>query len=801
MLKNHATFAVTRWMIALVCALAVSGFGAQLAQAMPPDIVGPDEGSGSPGTNPLSAGLRPMSAESGTTCVYVETFEAGDGGWTVIDPTEGEVYWHPTTYDNGGTMLGVWWCGTDSPCFAAPPGYGTNWVQQLDKTFTLPAGPVALTLEHQYDTEFAYDLCYVQITTDGGASYTTVASYTGSSGGFVTDVVDLSGYAGTTVGIRFLFTSDGGWDDQDGYIDTDGAWRLDAVSVTGSPTDDFETGGDGWTASTTPPLDIAQFRLETDPPCPDPANCENFCTSWIAYDETGVFPYTPPDLVAQGLGIGTGIESPEIPIPADATGMIMEFDVFGANNPSLNMVYYSFEVISTGTAGCEQTGWDNTVYYTGINPITFTFTRDITPYLAPGATSFRVRLLLRDLQWQYSPYYPWSGVHGEGVYFDNVAFLALGTADPGVDCDRTCGPQQPTSVTVSGTVSSDCGGPLLGVTVDLSSEMDFQTTSTDSAGMYSFTTLDVGSTGEVSVVVPLGYEAVIPADGHTAVAVDQDQTVDFSVSCLDPQGQARSMGYWKHNANVFLKNKGHAQEAQADMETNFPNAVFNHFYENGLNAIEVEGVTYMDDGGTPVPLDLATIAATLSVQGNAGMEAKAKQQYLALLLNIASGKLLTTSIVSDDGATASQALQQVADLINDGDPSNDETAKDIGDIINNAQLVPAGVIDLGYSTIAYSREIGTSRFVTLLRGPSPNPVLGATTIRFQLKEPGDARITIYDLSGRLVRSVYNQWTAAGPHEVTWDGTGPRGSRVASGIYYIRMQTKDYGATKRAVILN
>jgi len=59
---------------------------------------------------------------------------------------------------------------------------------------------------------------------------------------------------------------------------------------------------------------------------------------------------------------------------------------------------------------------------------------------------------------------------------------------------------------------------------------------------------------------------------------------------------------------------------------------------------------------------------------------------------------------------------------------------------------------------------------------------------------------VYDVNGRLVRSVFDEWAEAGRHEVTWNGVTDQGARVASGIYYIRMVARDYQATKRAVLV-
>jgi len=379
-----------------------------------------------------------------------------------------------------------------------------------------------------------------------------------------------------------------------------------------------------------------------------------------------------------------------------------------------------------------------------------------------------------------------------------------GDPDPGFNDpdgsrnDMGAFPASGCSVTISGTVSAqdefgqECPGGVLGITVDLDHpNTEMLTTSTNASGYYEFADVDQSAyDAVVAIVVPLGYVADTPPDGQTMVPLNQTQTVNFTLICEDPVGEARSMGYWKHQANVYLKGKGHAHETQADMETGYPMEVFNHFHQNGLNAIEVEGVTFLDNGGDPEPLDLATLHATLSVKGNAGMEAKAKQQYLALLLNIASLKLLPSSIVSDDNATASQALQYVACIINQVDCSESlELAKDICDTINNAQLVAAGVIDMGFINIAYSPGIGeTPLFVDRPLSVYPNPG-GSQPYRFSFSTPvsQQLRLEIYNVAGQRVATISRVFDA-GEASVLWYGDADAGSSLKSGVYFARLRT-------------
>ena len=170
------------------------------------------------------------------------------------------------------------------------------------------------------------------------------------------------------------------------------------------------------------------------------------------------------------------------------------------------------------------------------------------------------------------------------------------------------------------------------------------------------------------------------------------------------------------------------------------------------------------------------------------MHDRAKQQYMAFLLNLASGKLSTSTVVSEDGATASQALQQVAAYINDTDPANDEIAKDISDTINNAGLVPAGVIDLDFENIPYREEVEIVALQTRFRGASPMPFRASTTLRYELASESPVAIRIYSPSGRLVRDLLNAYQPAGYHESVWDGKDDRGHHVGPGVYFVRLQT-------------
>ncbi|MEP7028260.1 MAG: glucoamylase family protein [Candidatus Eisenbacteria bacterium] len=80
-----------------------------------------------------------------------------------------------------------------------------------------------------------------------------------------------------------------------------------------------------------------------------------------------------------------------------------------------------------------------------------------------------------------------------------------------------------------------------------------------------------------------------------------------------------------------------------------------------------------------------------------------------------------------------------------------------------------------------------------LSGVSPNPLSGTGTVRFRLAEAGRARLDVYDLRGRHVRSLLDAERAAGDQSVLL----PAGD-LAAGVYYVRLEAGGSAATARFV---
>jgi len=61
-------------------------------------------------------------------------------------------------------------------------------------------------------------------------------------------------------------------------------------------------------------------------------------------------------------------------------------------------------------------------------------------------------------------------------------------------------------------------------------------------------------------------------------------------------------------------------------------------------------------------------------------------------------------------------------------------------------------------------------------------------------------LSVYDVSGRLVRTLVNGHRPSGTSSVTWNGENGSGQRVASGTYYYRLETPSYTDVKKMILL-
>ncbi|MEJ2614062.1 MAG: FlgD immunoglobulin-like domain containing protein, partial [Ignavibacteriaceae bacterium] len=82
----------------------------------------------------------------------------------------------------------------------------------------------------------------------------------------------------------------------------------------------------------------------------------------------------------------------------------------------------------------------------------------------------------------------------------------------------------------------------------------------------------------------------------------------------------------------------------------------------------------------------------------------------------------------------------------------------------------------------------------------PNPFNPTTTISYQIANESNVELTIYNSLGQLVKTLVSTNQPAGNYSVSWDGTNNIGSRVSSGIYFYRLNTKEFLSVKKMIML-
>jgi subtilisin family serine protease len=90
--------------------------------------------------------------------------------------------------------------------------------------------------------------------------------------------------------------------------------------------------------------------------------------------------------------------------------------------------------------------------------------------------------------------------------------------------------------------------------------------------------------------------------------------------------------------------------------------------------------------------------------------------------------------------------------------------------------------------------------VFMLRPNMPNPFGGTTMLRFDLPKDVHVTLNVYDVRGRLVKSVIDQALPAGRYSIGWDGKDTSGDSVASGVYYYKIQAGAWNDTQRVVVV-
>jgi len=81
----------------------------------------------------------------------------------------------------------------------------------------------------------------------------------------------------------------------------------------------------------------------------------------------------------------------------------------------------------------------------------------------------------------------------------------------------------------------------------------------------------------------------------------------------------------------------------------------------------------------------------------------------------------------------------------------------------------------------------------------PNPFHAGTAIDFALAKPGPVDLRVFDVTGRVVRTLVDRELSAGKHGIEWRGESDRGGRVPTGVYFYRLVTPGFTQTRKMLL--
>ena len=128
---------------------------------------------------------------------------------------------------------------------------------------------------------------------------------------------------------------------------------------------------------------------------------------------------------------------------------------------------------------------------------------------------------------------------------------------------------------------------------------------------------------------------------------------------------------------------------------------------------------------------------------------------------------------------------------------------------NYIQTITAGDMDVPRSIAFLPMELITTSSEQVpdlysgftLSQSFPNPFLQNTVIRFSTPGEGaHVTISIYDMQGRRIATLTDNWYAGGDHELIWDGMDAKHQRVARGLYVYELQAGDVRVSRKMVRL-
>jgi len=105
-----------------------------------------------------------------------------------------------------------------------------------------------------------------------------------------------------------------------------------------------------------------------------------------------------------------------------------------------------------------------------------------------------------------------------------------------------------------------------------------------------------------------------------------------------------------------------------------------------------------------------------------------------------------------------------------------------------------------YTDVKDGEENRTASEAFSLSDNYPNPFNPETRIGYTLAKASHVKLEIFNILGQRIKTIVDEDQTVGKKEITWDGRNEQGEQVASGVYFYRLQAKDFVQTKKMVLM-
>jgi hypothetical protein len=111
-----------------------------------------------------------------------------------------------------------------------------------------------------------------------------------------------------------------------------------------------------------------------------------------------------------------------------------------------------------------------------------------------------------------------------------------------------------------------------------------------------------------------------------------------------------------------------------------------------------------------------------------------------------------------------------------------------------------GAVDSDGEFLSSERKVEIPPRETTLYQNYPNPFNPVTTVSYYVPSTSRVSLVIFDVHGKVVRTLVSRVVGFGKHDVTWEGINDRGETVASGVYFYRLSVGKKIITKKLTLV-